>query len=116
MADKVQVVSKRDEEQHIWESDAAGSFTVRQDTQMVHGEIKSGTKVICFLKPEMSEFLQAQRLEDLVKKYCSSIPFPINLVASHDVRGKKRPAESSAGFERTVFPTQVHRRFFGLGQ
>merc|ERR1712154_481956 len=47
---------------------AGGSFTVQKDTEMVHGEVKRGTKVICYLKEDQSEFLEERRLKDLVKK------------------------------------------------
>merc|ERR1711994_870728 len=58
VADKVRVVSKNnDDEQYIWESGAGGSFTVQKDTEMVHGEVKRGTKVICYLKEDHSEFI-----------------------------------------------------------
>merc|ERR1712117_494993 len=58
VADKVRVVSKNnDDEQYIWESGAGGSFTVQKDTEMVHGEVKRGTKVICYLKEDQSEFI-----------------------------------------------------------
>merc|ERR1711972_142556 len=57
VSDKVRVVSKHnDDEQYIWESGAGGSFTVQKDTEMVHGEIKRGTKIICYLKEDQSEF------------------------------------------------------------
>merc|ERR1712151_855659 len=80
VSDRVQVVSKHnDDEQHIWESAAGGSFTVQKDTEMVHGEIKRGTKIICYLKEDQSEFLEERRLEDLVKKHSEFIGFPIEL-------------------------------------
>merc|ERR1739842_257120 len=63
----------------IWESGAGGSFTVQKDTEMVHGEVKRGTKVICYLKEDQSEFLEERRLKDLVKKHSEFIGFPIEL-------------------------------------
>merc|ERR1712008_504143 len=80
VSDKVRVVSKHnDDEQYIWESGAGGSFTVQKDTEMVHGEGKRGTKVICYLKEDQSEFLEERRLKDLVKKHSEFIGFPIEL-------------------------------------
>merc|ERR1739847_128944 len=56
VSDKVRVVSKNnDDEQYIWESGAGGSFTVQKDTEMVHGEVKRGTKIICYLEEEEAE-------------------------------------------------------------
>merc|ERR1740123_2107496 len=58
VSDKVRVISKHnDDEQYIWESGAGGSFTVQKDTEFVHGEVKRGTKVICYLKEDHSEFI-----------------------------------------------------------
>nr|ABO47875.1 heat shock protein 90 1 [Alexandrium fundyense] len=80
VSDKVRVVSKNnDDEQYIWESGAGGSFTVQKDTEFVHGEVKRGTKVICYLKEDQSEFLEERRLKDLVKKHSEFIGFPIEL-------------------------------------
>merc|ERR1711881_511510 len=74
------VVSKHnDDEQYVWESAAGGSFTVQKDTEMVHGEVKRGTKIICYLKEDQSEFLEERRLKDLVKKHSEFIGFPIEL-------------------------------------
>merc|ERR1711896_24456 len=80
VSDKVRVISKHnDDEQYVWESAAGGSFTVQKDTEMVHGEVKRGTKVICYLKEDQSEFLEERRLKDLVKKHSEFIGFPIEL-------------------------------------
>merc|ERR1712072_1055521 len=80
VSDKIRVVSKHnDDEQYIWESGAGGSFTVQKDTELVHGEVKRGTKVICYLKEDQSEFLEERRLKDLVKKHSELIGFPIEL-------------------------------------
>lgn len=80
IADKVQVVSKNnDDEQYIWESAAGGSFTVEKDTELTYGEMKRGTKIICHLKEDQTEFLEERRLKDLVKKHSEFIGFPIEL-------------------------------------
>ena len=48
--DKVRVASKNnDDDQYILESAAGGCFTVQKDTEMVRGEVKRGTKIICLL-------------------------------------------------------------------
>merc|ERR1711861_9139 len=38
-----------------------------------------GTKIICTLKEDQSEFLEERRLKDLVKKHSEFIGFPIEL-------------------------------------
>merc|ERR1712232_207709 len=79
-SDKVRVISKNnDDEQYIWESAAGGSFTVAKDVELVHGEVKRGTKIICFLKEDQSEFMEERHLKDLVKKHSEFIGFPIEL-------------------------------------
>merc|ERR1711937_385465 len=60
-------------------SAAGGSFTVQKDTELLHGEVKRGTKIICYLKEDHGEFLEERRLKDLVKKHSEFIGFPIEL-------------------------------------
>merc|ERR1712176_1421128 len=48
-------------------------------TELVHGEVKRGTKVICYLKEDQSEFLEERRLKDLVKRHSEFIGFTIEL-------------------------------------
>merc|ERR1711937_49318 len=60
-------------------SAAGGSFTVQKDTELLHGEVKRGTKIICYLKEDHGEFLEERRLKDLVKKHSEFLGFPIEL-------------------------------------
>lgn len=80
VADKVRVVSRSpDDEQFVWESAAGGSFTVTKDDECVNGKLNRGTKIICYLKEDQTEFLEERRLKDLVKKHSEFIGFPIEL-------------------------------------
>merc|ERR1739845_316877 len=110
VSDKVRVVSKNnDDEQYIWESGAGGSFTVQKDTELVHGEVKRGTKVICYLKEDQSEFLEERRLKDLVKKHSEFIGFPIELYVEKskekevtDSEDEKKDEEGKEGDEPKI--------------
>jgi len=78
VADKVRVVSKNnDDDQHIWESTADSSFTVAKDPR--GNTLGRGTEITMFLKEDAHEFLQQERLEELVQRYSEFITFPIKL-------------------------------------
>jgi len=77
VADKVEVVSKHnDDDCYIWLSEAGGSFTV---TKTEDSGLGRGTRIILHMKEDMSEYLEEQRLKDLVKKHSEFIGFPIKL-------------------------------------
>ena len=48
----------------------------QHDTEMVHGEVNRGTKIICYLKQGQSEFFEERRLKDLVRNRPEFIGFP----------------------------------------
>jgi len=78
VADKVRVVSKsNDDDQYIWESTADSSFSVAKDPR--GNTIGRGTEITMFLKDDAEEFLQQQKLEELVQRYSEFITFPIKL-------------------------------------
>merc|ERR1711871_1246346 len=80
VADKVRVRSKHnDDEQHCWESAADSSFLVWRDD----GEdLGRGTEITLYLKEDAGEFLDQDRLEELVLRYSEFITFPIYLYKS----------------------------------
>ena len=50
------------------------SFTVQKDTEVIHREVKGGTKITCYLKENGSEVSETRRLKDLVKKHSERKP------------------------------------------
>jgi len=77
VADKVEVVSKHNDDKcYTWTSEAGGSFTITENDD---GGLKRGTRIVLHMKEDMSEYLEEQRVKDLVKKHSEFIGFPIKL-------------------------------------
>ena len=79
VADKVVVVSKNNEDEcHMWESSAGGTFTV-----VPHADpaMKRGTAITLHFKEDQMEYLEEKSIKDLVKKHSEFIGFPISLYA-----------------------------------
>jgi heat shock protein 90kDa beta len=85
VADRVVVTSKHNDDpvQHIWESDSS-SFTIVADPR--GNTLGRGTQVSLYLKPEAKEYLEQDKLEELVHKYSEFINHPIYLWASSTVQ------------------------------
>ena len=64
----------RDEPAVRWESDGGGSYSLGESERR-----KRGTAIILHLKDEESEFLEANRIKDLVRQYSNYLPFPVKL-------------------------------------
>lgn len=81
IADRVVVTSKSndDPDQWIWESDAS-TFSVMNDPR--GNTLKRGTQITLHLKEESSDYLEAETLKNLVKKYSQFINFNIYLWTS----------------------------------
>merc|ERR1712134_166210 len=85
---------------------------VMKDDEKQHGDIKRGTKIICYLKEDQSEFLEERRLKDLVKKHSEFIGFPIELYVekskekevtdSEDEEEEKKEEEDKEGDEPKI--------------
>jgi len=78
VSQRVTVTSKHaDDEQYIWESSAANSFTIERDP--AGNTLGRGTKIVIHLKEDSGEYADEKTLETLIKKYSEFINFPIKL-------------------------------------
>ncbi|XP_043712786.1 endoplasmin homolog isoform X2 [Telopea speciosissima] len=84
VADYVEVISKHnDDKQYIWESKADGAFAISEDVD--NEPLGRGTEIRLHLREEAQEYLEEDKLKELVKKYSQFINFPINMWASKEV-------------------------------
>jgi molecular chaperone HtpG len=87
VADKVSVTSRRDdsEEAYIWESEASGTFVVRQASNAEMKGLSRGTVITLSMKEDQCEYLAETKLRDLVKKHCGYISYPVQLYTEKQV-------------------------------
>ena len=112
VANKVEVASKsNDDEQHIWTSTADAKFFVTKDPR--GDTLGRGTRVTLFLKDDAAEYVEQEKIKNLVKKYSEFINYPIKLYLSKDVREQvpveeeEEPKSEDADDEKKVEDTEV---------
>lgn len=85
VANKVVVTSKgNDDEQHIWTSSADAKFSVTKDPR--GDTLGRGTRVTLYLKDDAIEYVEQDKIKNLVKKYSEFIQYPIKLFISKEIR------------------------------
>lgn len=77
LADKVEVVTRsyRETSGWRWESDGSGRYSITA----AGDEVPRGAHIRLHLKEELEEFLDANRLKHVVRRYSTFVPFPILL-------------------------------------
>ncbi|KAF8377815.1 hypothetical protein HHK36_031200 [Tetracentron sinense] len=84
VAEYVEVISKHnDDKQYVWESKADGAFAVSEDVW--NEPLGRGTEIRLHLREEAGEYLEENKLKELVKKYSEFINFPIYIWSSKEV-------------------------------
>ncbi len=87
VAEKVEVISKSaigDEPAHIWSSDGTGSFSIAPYApEEGMPDVQRGTVIRATIKDSDREFLEKSRLEAIIRKHSSFIPFPIYVDNEH---------------------------------
>ncbi|KAF9622771.1 hypothetical protein IFM89_034006 [Coptis chinensis] len=84
VADYVEVISKHNDDiQYVWESKADGAFAISEDSW--NEPLGRGTEIRLHLREEAGEYLEEDKLKELVKKYSEFINFPISLWATKEV-------------------------------
>ncbi|XP_073315075.1 endoplasmin homolog [Primulina huaijiensis] len=102
VADYVEVISKHnDDKQHVWESKADGAFAISEDVW--NEPLGRGTEIRLHLRDEAQEYLDENKLKELVKKYSEFINFPIHLWASKEV-DEEVPAEEDESSDEEETP------------
>merc|ERR1711934_1051344 len=87
VADKVQVISRseNDNQCHIWESSAGGSYTITECSD----KESRGTSIKLYLKPDQEEYLQEHTLKNIIKKHSQYVGYPISLLEDKSKKTKK---------------------------
>lgn len=98
IADRVTVTSKHnDDEQYIWESSAGGSFTIKTDNSEPLGR---GTKIVLHIKEDQTEYLQDEKIKEIVTKHSQFIGYPIKMQVEKETDQEVSDDEDEEGGEK----------------
>jgi molecular chaperone HtpG len=79
VADNVKVTTKHNDSDAVlvWESNAGGSFTISEISEE-NFEVKRGTKIDLHIKDDLAEYLNDQKMQEIVKKHSAYTNYPIS--------------------------------------
>ena len=100
VADEVDVTTKHnDDEQYTWKSNAGGSFTITCDSEREDLKLTRGTCITLHLKEELVEYLEEQKIKDIVKTHSEFINYPIHLLVEKE-REVEAPTTSTSPVDK----------------
>jgi molecular chaperone HtpG len=109
VADKIVVTSRKagSNKTHTWTSDGLGTFTVEDA-----GKAPRGTSITLHLKDDAKDFLDAWKIESVVKSYSDHIAHPIMLAGENEAR---QINSGSAIWTRSKsdVTAEQHKEFYG---
>jgi molecular chaperone HtpG len=93
VAERVEVTSRKagSHDAWTWASEGAGSFTMAESSRD-----EAGTTIVLHIKPDADEFLEAARIEHIVRKWADHIALPVLLTED----GKERAANEGTALWR----------------
>ena len=75
VSDKVEIISKsykEDAKAVIWECDGSPEFTLEETEKETRG-----TDIVLYINEESAEFLEKERIQHMLEKFCKFLPVPI---------------------------------------
>lgn len=111
VASRVEVFSRRAGESQAWAwaSDGSGSFTIEEAAE---GPVR-GTWIRLHLKPDAEEFLDANRLEYVVRTYSDHIAHPILLDLGNETSKQINAASAIWSRPKAEISADQYKEFFG---
>lgn len=90
VSENVEIFTKsyKDEPAVHWESDGNSMYTIEECDKT-----ERGTKIIMHISPEEKEFLEESNIKNLVRKYCSFMPY--NVYVNYKGDGKDEPLNTT---------------------
>ena len=85
ISDRVQVFTKHPDSTKVflWESDAISGYSINE----VEDEtLKRGSRIVLYVKPDQTEYLEDSKITEIVKKYSEFISYPIYLLKKTKVK------------------------------
>ncbi|ANO35743.1 molecular chaperone HtpG [Candidatus Karelsulcia muelleri] len=122
VSDKVEIISKsyKDSEDAIhWICDGTTNFSIKNIANTITG---SGTEIILHINDSSKEFLEENKIKELLIKYCKFMPIPIKL-GEREVNNpypiwKKNPInvkdEEYINFYKELYPLQIADPLFWI--